>query len=106
MNIYVQNDRPNKDANLELRFVLIDSQYLLIETIKSYGVTTPTDYFYDQAEYEWVCIIEGEAELTIEGVAYQLKRGATFMIAPHQKHQVTYASLDCVWLCLFLRNPR
>lgn len=103
MDIKNQNDTCLSEPLTEEKITIYETTTLLVEIIKSLGITSPKDFFYDQSEFEWVCLIEGEAILTIEGTAYHMKKGATLMIAPHQRHQVTYTSLDCVWLCLFLR---
>ena len=90
----------------EITTLVYQTQSLRIETIESFGVSSPEGYYYDQDEFEWVVITQGEATLEIEGFSYSMKKGATLMIAPHQKHRVVSTSLDCVWCCLFLRGLR
>ncbi|MCL2059090.1 MAG: cupin domain-containing protein [Oscillospiraceae bacterium] len=72
-----------------------------IERIVSTGQVSG---WYDQAETEFVALLEGAAEIEYEGGRrLALSRGDTLIIKPHERHKVAYTSSDppCIWLCVF-----
>ena len=72
-----------------------------IERIVSEGQTSG---WYDQDEDEWVCLLQGKAEITFENNKKNaLKSGDTLFIPAHRKHMVSYTSKNpkCIWLCVF-----
>lgn len=98
MNIF---DLPTLPLVQELTTILEQSNAVRIERIISTGQTSD---WYDQAETEFVILLDGVAELTFENeVRVTLNKGDTILIQPHQKHQVTYTSTEppCNWLCVF-----
>lgn len=78
---------------------------LRIERIVSTGHGSPPDFWYDQAEGEWVVVLEGEARLRFEdeAEARHLKAGDFVDIAPHRRHRVDWTAPDqpTVWLVVF-----
>ena len=77
-----------------------------IERIVSEGQISPADFWYDQNESEWVVVLQGKAE--IEFMNYgtiELSCGDWVMIEPHERHRVTYTSINpkCTWLAVFGR---
>ena len=80
---------------------------LRIERIVSLGQANPPDFWYDQAEAEFVLLLAGAAKLrfTDERVAHLLRPGDWLDIAPHRRHRVdwTDAATPTVWLALFHR---
>jgi len=80
---------------------------LRIERIVSTGQSSPPDFWYDQAEGEWVVVLEGEAKLRFadEAEARHLQAGDYVNIAPHRRHRVdwTPAGSTTVWLAVFYR---
>lgn len=101
MNIYELSTLKSDD---EIITILAENDHVRIERIISTGQTSD---WYDQEEYEFVLLLEGEANLEFEGDKhYSMKKGDTLLIAPHQKHRVTYTSTEppCVWLCVFYQN--
>lgn len=98
MNLF---DLPPLPLSEELTDVLAEGKDVRIERIVSTGQTTD---WYDQEEFEFVSLLEGEAELTWEdGCKTRLIAGDTLFIAPHKIHRVSYTSTKpaCVWLCVF-----
>lgn len=98
MNIY---EMPGFPMENEVTSVLAQNDVVRIERIVSTGQTSD---WYDQAETEYVILLEGRAQLVFEGnKTVVLVKGDTLLISPHQKHRVAYTSADppCIWLCVF-----
>jgi cupin 2 domain-containing protein len=80
---------------------------LRIERIVSLGQANPPDFWYDQAEAEFVLLLAGAAKLRFadERVAHLLRPGDWLDISPHRRHRVdwTDAATPTVWLALFYR---
>lgn len=98
MNIY---EMPGFPMENEVTSVLAQNDVVRIERIVSTGQTSD---WYDQAETEYVILLEGRAQLVFEGnKTVVLEKGDTLLIPPHQKHRVAYTSADppCIWLCVF-----
>jgi len=77
---------------------------LHIERIVSTGQCSPKVYWYDQADGEWVQLIQGEARLRFadEAAAHRLKAGDFVDIAPHCRHRVdgTVPGELTIWLAV------
>lgn len=78
---------------------------LRIERIVSTGQCSPPDFWYDQAEGEWVAVLQGEARLRFadEAEARHLRAGDFVAIAPHRRHRVDWTPADrtTIWLAVF-----
>ncbi len=89
----------------ELVEVLVRSPAVRVERIISTGHQTPEGSWYDQDEHEWVCVLQGEAELLFEGDAapVRMKAGDHVLIPAHRKHRVhrTDETRTTVWLAVF-----
>lgn len=102
-NIFTITKTDIQDSNKEFFETLKESGDVKIERIISTGQTTPPDQWYDQEKAEWVVLLTGEAELTFEdGNIKKLTAGDYLFIPPHQKHRVTYTSIEpaCIWLAM------
>lgn len=98
MNIY---EMPGFPIKAELVSVLEENERVRIERIISTGQQSG---WYDQAENEYVILLEGRAQLAFDDDRMiTLKKGDTLLIPAHQKHRVAYTSADppCIWLCVF-----
>jgi cupin 2 domain-containing protein len=98
MNIF---DMPMLPLSEELTTVLAESETVRIERIISTGQSTD---WYDQDESEFVVLLEGYAVVEFENDRkVALSEGDTLLIAPHERHRVSYTSSEpaCVWLCVF-----
>lgn len=77
---------------------------LRIERIVSTGHASPPDFWYDQPQDEWVCVIAGSASLVIEGEAAprMMKPGDWIEIPAHKRHRVVWTDASCptVWLAV------
>ena len=98
INLY---DMPAPPLSEELTTILAGSSNVRIERIISTGQVSG---WYDQTETEFVTLIEGNASIEFENDRrVVMARGDTLIIAPHERHRVSYTSSDppCVWLCVF-----
>lgn len=94
-------------ANLaqELVEVIASSTNVRIERIISSGHVTPEGQWYDQAETEWVILLQGEADILFAGESSPryLKSGDFLLILPHHRHRVVRTSNvpNAIWLAVF-----
>jgi len=75
-----------------------------IQRIVSFGHVSAADFWYDQAQAEWVMLMQGEAILQFEGRPdLHLRAGDYCTIPAHQRHRVAWTALDqpTVWLAVF-----
>jgi len=79
-----------------------------VERIVSRGHRTPTDFWYDQTEHEWVLLLSGAAALRFAADArlVELGPGDQLHIPAHCRHRVewTAAGEDTIWLAIFYRD--
>jgi len=87
----------------ELIEKLVDTPNVRIERIVSTGHASPPGFWYDQAESEWVVVLQGEATLAFEDETRVLKPGDYVLIPPHRKHRVISTSTKepTIWLAVF-----
>jgi cupin 2 domain-containing protein len=93
-------------ANLpqELVDVLIQHDKIRIERIVSTNHSSPEGFWYDQAEHEWVVILQGNATLAFEGgEVAEMSPGDHRLIPARQRHRVEWTSDSepTVWLAVF-----
>lgn len=77
---------------------------LRIERIVSTGQASPPDFWYDQAEAEWVVLLQGAAGLRFvdEAAGRALRPGDWLYVAPHRRHRVEWTAANevTVWLAV------
>ena len=98
MNVF---DLPKLPLLEEIKTVLAESNNARIERIVSTGQVSG---WYDQAETEFVALLEGDAVMEFENRKnVALSKGDTVLIQPHERHKVSFTSSEppCVWLCVF-----
>ncbi len=86
---------------------IFQNENIKVERIISYGNTTPTDFWYDQDEYEFVILLKGNAILEFEkSEKISMNPGDFILIEPHQKHRVVYTSTEehTFWLTVFFKK--
>ncbi len=90
----------------ELTQTLLQANNLRIERIISHGHSSPSEFWYDQEEEEWVLILQGSARLEFEDRTIEMKRGDYIHIPAHQKHRVQWTTPDepTIWLAVFYVN--
>jgi cupin 2 domain-containing protein len=71
-----------------------------IERIVSHGHASPADFWYDQAQHEWVIVLMGAARLQFEDGMVEMKVGDFINIPAFKKHRVDWTTPDepTVWL--------
>ena len=77
-----------------------------IERIVSEGHVSPSGFWYDQNEWEYVAVLQGSAELETLTGKIRLNAGDWIMIPEHERHRVSYTSSEppCVWLAVFWKE--
>ena len=92
----------------ELTTVLQRGEGWRLERIHSCQASSPEGFWYDQAEHEWVSLIQGSALLQFEDepAPRSLSRGDALLIEPHRRHRLvaTDPAPGSVWLALFWRE--
>jgi cupin 2 domain-containing protein len=96
------------DANSTERYeALLSRPGLRIERIVSRGQASPTGFWYDQPDGEWVLVLAGAARLRFEDEAESrlLGPGDWVDIAPHRRHRVDWTdpAVATIWLAVFYR---
>ena len=84
---------------------ILERPGLRIERIVSRGHVTPADRPYQQAEDEWVMVVEGAARLWLDGKGeVELARGDHLLIPAGLRHRVTWTtpSGPTVWLAVHI----
>lgn len=81
---------------------LLHCRNVRIERIVSSDRPDPT--LYDQEQDEWVCLLQGEAELSLHGQRLSLCAGDHLFIPAHTPHRVLRTSGDppCIWLAVHI----
>lgn len=87
----------------ELVTVLASGPGVRVERIVSRGHVTPPGDWYDQAEDEFVVLVQGAARLEFEEFDLDLRAGDWVDIAAHVRHRVAWTTPNenAVWLAVF-----
>jgi len=89
----------------ELLETLQKSEGVKIERIVSKGHSSPTGFWYDQPDHEWVLLLKGSAGLSFEGQTdlVVLNPGDYLNIPAHVRHRVerTDSNQETVWLAIY-----
>lgn len=89
----------------ELTEILLARDQFRIERIVSRGHQSPSDFWYDQDENEWVLVLSGSARLQFEvsRELVDLGTGDHLEIPAHVRHRVDWTDPDqeTVWLAVF-----
>ncbi len=96
-----------ENAPEELVTELLKSDNVRIERIVSFEQSSPDGFWYDQAEDEWVLLLEGSATLRFEeGDAVDLKPGDHLNIPAGCRHRVEKTDQNgrTVWIAVFYKN--
>ena len=86
---------------------LIEGGSVRIERIVSFGHASQEGFWYDQAEDEWVVLLEGAAILEdAEGTRLLLKPGDTVWLPAGLKHRVAWTPKHnrTLWLAVFSQH--
>jgi cupin 2 domain-containing protein len=89
----------------ELVTLLLATEHVRIERIVSTGHASPPGFWYDQAEGEWVVLLQGAARLSVAGDAASrdLVPGDVVHLPPRLRHRVDWTdpTTPTVWLAIF-----
>lgn len=92
----------------EVTDVLLQTPTLRLERIVSHGQASPHGFWYDQAEGEWVCVLQGAGQLILldPEETIDLRPGDYVWLAPHRRHRVAWTAPDqpTVWLAVFITS--
>lgn len=87
--------------------VILETPHWRLERIHSCAASSPPGFWYNQAEAEWVCLLQGQASLQFadEEAPRQLQTGDSLLISPHRRHRLlaTDPHPGTIWLALFWR---
>jgi cupin 2 domain-containing protein len=91
----------------EIVNVLIAHENLRIERIVSHGQSSPPDFWYDQAQHEFVVLLEGAATIRFGDAVIDLKPGDYINIPAHKRHRVdwTMPEEQTIWLAIHYGKP-
>lgn len=100
MNLF---DRLPNSPPEELFQTLVRTKNVRIERIVSHGHASPTDFWYDQDEHEFVLVLQGAARLQFVDSMQELRAGDWVDISAHRKHRVDWTTPDepTIWLAVF-----
>ena len=102
MNLFQLPARLPQDEWLD---TLLQRGGIRIERIISAGQSSPPGFWYDQAEDEWVAVLQGNAALEwADGTVQELATGDYLLIPAGKKHRVARTSAEppCIWLAIFM----
>jgi cupin 2 domain-containing protein len=106
MTIEIKNLFANRPAgvNAETLVTLFENSTAKIERIVSHSHQSPPDFWYDQADDEWVMVLRGGASLEFaDGAMIELTTGDYLTIPRHVKHRVTRTGEETIWLAVHLK---
>lgn len=99
-------DFPSAPLSAEQIDLLLHRDTVRIERILSQGQASPSDFWYDQDEDEFVVLLQGEAllELCNPDEQLRLRPGDHLTIAAHRRHRVawTHPHQISLWLAIFV----
>ncbi|MFN7678474.1 MAG: Nif11 domain/cupin domain-containing protein [Cyanobacteriota bacterium] len=102
-------DGPVPAVGEERVTVLLRTANLRLERIHSCAASSPPDFWYEQEEAEWVCLLRGRATERVadEPSPRQLGPGDSLMIKPLHRHRLvaTDPPPGTIWLALFWLEP-
>ena len=106
MSLAVKNifARLPEDGAEEEFVTLLENSSLRIERIVSRSHASPEDFWYDQADDEWVIILRGEATLEFErDESLEMNKGDYVTIPRRVKHRVRRTGPDTIWLAVHFK---
>ncbi len=90
----------------ELAGTLLKTANFRIERIVSRGHRSTDEFWYDQAESEWVLLLTGAARLAFEDETIALQPGSFVNIPAHRRHRVEWTppGENTIWLAIHYRE--
>jgi len=106
MTVVVRNlyaDLP-AGASGEVSLQLFENRKVKISRIVSHSHSSPQDFWYDQADDEWVIVLRGSAALEFSsGEVVEMTEGDYLAIERHVKHRVARTSAETIWLAVHIK---
>ena len=106
MTVTVKNlftDLPTGVAG-EDALTLLENRHVKISRIVSHSFNSPDNFWYDQADDEWVIVLRGSATLEFAGSEIvELAAGDHLTIERHVKHRVARTSAEAIWLAVHVK---
>jgi cupin 2 domain-containing protein len=100
-NIFADHDQ---GSDGEKFLTLFENSSVKIEKIVSHSHSSPSGFWYDQAEEEWVIVLRGTAALEIAGgQIVEMSEGDYSIIPQHTRHRVARTSETTVWLTIHVK---
>lgn len=96
-NLFTDASPPTTGERFE---ALLEHKNLVIERICSSADIESN--FYVQAQDEWVLLLQGSAELEVDGAIQSLQSGDYLFIPANTPHSVKKVSAGTVWLAVHL----
>ena len=97
-NLFVNQ---STDIDGESFALLFENGTAKVERIVSHSHQSPPDFWYDQADDEWVIVLRGNATLEFaDGEIVELSPGDYLNIPRHVKHRVARTSDETIWLAV------
>jgi cupin 2 domain-containing protein len=96
-----------ESAPEEVLTELVSAASVRIERIVSFGQVCPEGFWYDQAENEWILLLEGSATLAFhDKPSVDLKPGDYLRLPAGCRHRVEKTSKikRTVWLAIFYKK--
>ncbi|MBI3058856.1 MAG: cupin domain-containing protein [Deltaproteobacteria bacterium] len=98
------NDLP-ESVGQEQFLTLFENGAVRIERIVSQSHSSPTGFWYDQSESEWVMVLRGHATLEFAGgELIKMKAGDHLMIPSHVKHRISQTGSETIWLAVHVKT--
>jgi cupin 2 domain-containing protein len=83
---------------------LFENSSVKIERIVSHSHSSSENYWYDQADDEWVVVLRGTAILEFaDGELVTMNPGDSVTIARHVRHRVARTSAETIWLAVHVK---
>ena len=98
-NLFADATPPPRGERFE---TLLSHRNLVVERIVSPASTTRAEYL--QPQDEWVVLLKGEATMTVDGEAVELKAGNYVFLPARVPHTVERVSDGAVWLAVQLHQ--
>jgi len=86
---------------------LFENSAVKVERIVSNSHSTPTGFWFDQGEIEWVIVLRGNAILEFEsGELIERKVGDYLTIPSHVRQRVARTGAETVWLAVHVSDTQ